>query len=160
MVSTELGAAVLVADVVLYGFMIAYYALALGLRDQEKSRASSRPDSPTRTGLGRGEQDSAVRGAEEQFVSASAGAASGDLFLLGCTLFAVPSAFLGVLGLLGSDILSLLAVALFGLFLLVVAVGMTGVAVQDFRKNMRDARDALGADTPTMDILNRGLGKG
>lgn len=159
MVSTELSAAVLVADVVLYGFMIAYYVLALGLRDAEKARAFRRPDAPTGAGLGGEGRDAAARKADEAFVNASAGAASGDLFLLGCTLFAVPSAFLGILGLLGSDIAGLGSVVLFAVFLLVVAVGLVGVAVQDFRKNLREAREKVGADTPTMDILNRGLGR-
>lgn len=155
MVSTELSVAVLVADTVLYGFMIAYYAISLGLRGQEKSRIPLR-SSPPGTDE---ERDSALREADAQLVDVFASAASGDLFLLGCTLFAVPSAILGVAGLLGAEVPGLLAVVLFLVFLVVVAAGMAGVAVQDFRQNMRDARGRLGAGTRTMDILNRGMGK-
>lgn len=145
MVPTELSAAVLVADVALYGFMVLYYTTSTALREQEKVWISV-------------QRGSAV-GADERWIDALAGAAANNMFLLGCTLFAVPSMFLGVLSLLGVDALGLWAVVLFLVFVFVVAVGMVGVGIQTFRLNIHEARTKLGADTPLMDILNRGLGK-
>jgi len=159
MVSTELSAAVLVADVALYGFMIVYYAFSLTLREQERSRVFLQRSLPAKQGMTDEERDRAVRRTDEESVDASARAGSASMFLLGCTLFAVPSGVLGILALVGVDVLGLWAVALFLLFLVVVAAGMVGVGVQNLRQTVRDAREKLGADTPAMDILMRGIGK-
>lgn len=159
MVSPELGLTVFLADSILYGFMVLYYTTSTALREQEKTWISVqrgafvRNDSP---GPGGGTPMSEL---DERWVNALAASAANNLFLLGCTLFAIPSLFLGVLSLLGLDVLGLWAVVLFLVFAFVVAVGMIGVGIQYFRLNVREARQKLGGDRPLMDILNRGLGK-
>lgn len=159
MVSTELGLAVLVADTLLYGLMILYYTTSAALREQEKTWISVQRSSLVREATGDDGRGTARSELDDRWVNALAGSAASNMFLLGCTLFAVPSLFLGVLSLLGLDVLGLWAVVLFLVFVFVVAVGVVGVGIQSFRLNIHEARERLGADTPLMDILNRGLGK-
>lgn len=159
MVSTELGLVVLVADILLYGLMVLYYTTSTALREQEKTWISVQQSSLVQSDMGEHGHGTSRSELDERWVNALAGAAANNMFLLGCTLFAIPSLFLGVLSLLGFDVLGLWAVVLFLVFVFVVAVGMVGVGIQYFRLSVREARQKLGADTPLMDILNRGLGK-
>lgn len=159
MVSAEVLSAVLIADTLLYGFMVLYYTTSTALREQEKVWISVQRSSPLRDPVPERTHDSRLSEADERWVNALAGSAANNMFLLGSTLFAIPSLFLGVLSLLGVDVLGLWAVGLFLVFVLVVAVGMVGVGIQFFRLNIREAREKLGAETQLMDILNRGLGK-
>jgi len=159
MVSTELSAAVLVTDVVLYGFMIVYYVLFLSINEQEKTRVYMQLSSPVKKDMTKEERDAAQRKADEQWMEILARGASGSFFLLGCTLFGVLTAVLSVLALGGVDVLGWPAVALFVFFLIVVAAGMAGVGIQNLRQNAREFREKSGAPTQLMDILNRGIGK-
>lgn len=159
MVSTELSAAVLLADALLYGFMVLYYTTSTALREQEKTWITLRAGSHVKGDEESEDRKPVLSEAERRWVNALAGAAANNMFLLGCTLFAVPSLYLGVLSLLGFEVLGLWAVIFFLVFVIVVAVGMVGVGIQTFRRNIGEARETLGADTPLMDILNRGLGK-
>ena len=159
MVSTELSAAVLVADVVLYGFMIIYYVLFMSINEQEKTRVYIQLSSPVKKDMIKEERDAIQRRADEQWMNILARGASGDFFFLGCTLFGILTAVLSVLTLGGVDILAWPAVALFVFFLIVVAAGMAGVGIHNLRQNAREFREKSGAPTELMDILNRGIGK-
>ena len=159
MVSTELVQAVLVADIALYGFMILYYAFSLGLNEQEKTRVYLQLSSPIKKDATKEERDAAQLKADEQWMDILARAASGNFFLLGCTLFAVLTAILAVLALGGIEVLGMVAVGLFVFFLIVVASGMAGVGVQNLKQNAREFREKSGAPTQLMDVLMRGIGK-
>jgi len=159
MVSTELVQAVLVADIALYGFMILYYAFSLGLNEQEKTRVYLQLSSPIEKDATKEERDAAQLKADEQWMDILARAASGNFFLLGCTLFAVLTAILAVLALGGIEVLGMVAVGLFVFFLIVVASGMAGVGVQNLKQNAREFREKSGAPTQLMDVLMRGIGK-
>ncbi len=159
MVSTEVNLVVLVADTLLYGLMILYYTTSTGLREQEKTWISVQRSSLVGNDTREEGRGPTLAELDDRWVNALAGSAANNMFLLGCTLFAIPSLFLGVLSLVGLDVLGLWAVVLFLIFVFVVAVGMVGVGIQYFRLNIHEARERLGADTPLMDVLNRGLGK-
>ncbi len=137
MVSTELGTAILGADTALYGFVIAYYAFARSLIEQERTRISAQPPEP-----------GAPIGRNPRFLRAwmklYSRAGWVDLFLLGCTALATPSMVLGLLFLLGTGLPEITGpgeFVFFVLFLVAVASWMVLVGWLNFRQNWIDYRE-------------------
>jgi hypothetical protein len=129
----DLSVAILAADTALYGFVIAYYAFSRSLHEQEKSLILARYNIPI-------EGHPLSRSAADQlWLNLYWRALMVDLFLIVCTVLAIPSALLGTLSLLyGINCLVLMETLFFVVFLVVLSAWMLGVGALNFSQNISE----------------------
>ena len=138
LVATDLGIAILTADLTLYGFVIAYYAFSRSLHEQEKSRIFARLDATL-------EQNRlSLETANALWLNFYGRAALVDIFLVLCTCIAAISVIFALSVIGGLDLLPSIEVGLLGVLFVVVALWVGAVGSFNFLQNLREFGDSSG----------------